>query len=113
MCHLYLLHEENVHYNLVIPRNCKLALDGGLDDQRNERANDAKNNKVTIPEKKNLNDTTIKALTDKITELETKVELLENENKYLKGVLDENGYIKVAQDEKDQIKVNNTDSETD
>ena len=34
---MVLLHEENSHYNLIIPRNCRLALDGGLDYQRKEQ----------------------------------------------------------------------------
>ena len=33
---MVLLHEENSHYNLIIPRDSKLALEGGLDFQRDE-----------------------------------------------------------------------------
>ena len=76
---MILLHRENVHYDLIIPTNNRLAIEGGLDMQRQEASkniNNAENqNKKKAPEI----DTT-KALTEKIIFLEKECEKLKLEN---------------------------------
>ena len=51
---MILLHRENVHYDLIIPTNNRLAIEGGLDMQRQEASknlNNAENqNKKKAPE---------------------------------------------------------------
>ena len=82
---MVLLHEKDSHYNLVIPENCRLALEGGLDFQRTEEINKfevigAKDK--DIPE--NILELRITALEKKCKDLESKVTNLEAENRKLK-----------------------------
>ena len=54
---MIILHEHNVHYSLIIPEDCRLAENGGLDYQRCENA---KNVKKDTKEK--LNNKTIQEI---------------------------------------------------
>ena len=62
---MIILHEHNVHYSLIIPRDCRLAENGSLDLQRSEnaekvvkfsdeKANNESTKEVTIPEDSKL-----------------------------------------------------------
>ena len=105
---LVLLHEKDLHYNLIIPKNSRLAMDGGLDFQRNESAKESNVDLKDNGNKENLIDNDQILLKHKLAELEAKcqllenrVTLLENENKYLKGMLD----MKNKSDEKEDTEV--------
>ena len=80
------LHEENMHYNLVIPKNSKLAVDGGLDHQRNEHVKSQFVDKIN-DKKEDLNKDNLKSLQKKIQDLENECCSLKEENKKLKKAL--------------------------
>ena len=84
---MVLLHEEDLHYNLVIPKNSRLATDGGLDYQRNELAKDSFVEVKANNKNEKLTDDGLNLLKEKICELEAKCETLESENKHLKELL--------------------------
>ena len=74
---MLLLHEENTHYSLIIPRDSSLAIDGGLDNQREE----ASNHKIV--EKNvamNIECETCESHSKKVSYLESKCEQLMSEN---------------------------------
>ena len=77
---MVLLHQEDSHYNLIIPRTSKLALDGGLDFQRQEQKKkiDEKNQERSKPVEVN-----VKLLEERIQQLENKCKNLEYEKNSL------------------------------
>ena len=80
---MVILHEENSHYNLIIPRNSKLALEGGLDYQRNEQNKKVNSGKQKINQNESKEIYEKKVLEAKIVELESKCDKLETENESL------------------------------
>ena len=117
---MIVLHEHNSHYDLIIPNDSRLALDGGLDYQRNEkekaRIDDEKQDEETpspnlmegridnLEEKARIDDEQqdeevpspnsmeerIDNLEKKLTCLQNRCDLLERENKDLVKEITEN-----------------------
>ena len=87
-----ILHEDDVHYNLIVPKDHFLAKYGGLDIQRKEAIENESNSKDTIdvemePLKEPL-ETRIGSLEDKLGILNARCEKLEEENRILSERLD-------------------------
>ena len=82
---MVLLHEKDSHYNLVIPENSRLALEGGLDFQRKKEIDRiGLSEEVMTDVSENTLELRITALEKKCKDLESKVTSLEAENRMLR-----------------------------
>ena len=83
---MVILHEENSHFNLIIPRNSKLAIEGGLDYQRKEEQRKIEAKKVEKKDEIDNSDlvSRIKSLEEKLVTLGIRCQKLEAENKKLR-----------------------------
>ena len=43
---MIIFHEHDSHYSLIVPKDCRLATEGGLDYQRSQQNKNPKNNDV-------------------------------------------------------------------
>ena len=78
---MMVLHEENSHYNLIIPNSSRLATEGGLDFQRKEEVNEFQ--EMNVEKSKSDHEMPLNYLQEKIDLLEDKCNKLQVENKKL------------------------------
>ena len=86
---MLLFHTKDTHYDLVVPKESKLAKEGGLDYQRkqNQEKSNNKEDNALLEEQISILEAKLIAMEEKITKLEAEKEaLVEERNQYSKEI---------------------------